>query len=95
MGVGALSGNLALALDLTNKLLEIFPAHPRAVGNKEYYEDELQKGVTDKRKGDDGAAVADTDPVVYFLVAPPFTCGILVEQGRSLWARVLRATLPG
>lgn len=55
-------GNLALALDLTNKLLEIFPAHPRAVGNKEYYEDELQKGVTDKRKGDDGAAVADTDP---------------------------------
>jgi prolyl 4-hydroxylase len=53
-----------LALDLTNKLLEIFPAHPRAVGNKEYYEDELQKGVTDKRKGDDGAAVADTDPVV-------------------------------
>jgi hypothetical protein len=61
---GALSGNLALALDLTNKLLEIFPAHPRAVGNKEYYEDELQKGVTDKRKGDDGAAVADTDPVV-------------------------------
>ncbi|EEZ97484.1 Prolyl 4-hydroxylase subunit alpha-2-like Protein [Tribolium castaneum] len=47
-------GNIPLALDLTNKLLEILPSHPRALGNKIYYEDELQKSVNTKKKGDDG-----------------------------------------
>lgn len=47
-------GNIPLALDLTNKLLEIFPAHPRAIGNKIYYEEELEKSFsTIKKKGDD------------------------------------------
>ncbi|KAF5298234.1 hypothetical protein FQR65_LT09745 [Abscondita terminalis] len=46
-------GNLPLALDLTNKLLEIFPAHPRALGNKGYYEEELEKLNNLKIKGDD------------------------------------------
>lgn len=46
-------GNLPLALDLTNKLLEIFPTHPRAKGNKIYYEDELSKTKNEeKRKGE-------------------------------------------
>lgn len=49
-----ISGNIPLALDLTNKLLEIFPAHPRAIGNKIYYEEELEKSsTTTRRKGDD------------------------------------------
>lgn len=47
-------GNIPLALDLTNKLLEILPQHPRALGNKVYYEDELQRSIGPKRKGDDG-----------------------------------------
>uniref|UniRef100_A0A6P7GZK3 Prolyl 4-hydroxylase subunit alpha-2-like n=1 Tax=Diabrotica virgifera virgifera TaxID=50390 RepID=A0A6P7GZK3_DIAVI len=47
-------GNIHLALDLTNKLLEIIPTHPRALGNKVYYEDELQKSISSpKKKGDD------------------------------------------
>ncbi|CAG9839196.1 unnamed protein product [Diabrotica balteata] len=47
-------GNIHLALDLTNKLLEIVPTHPRALGNKVYYEDELQKSISSpKKKGDD------------------------------------------
>ncbi|KAJ8937370.1 hypothetical protein NQ314_011918 [Rhamnusium bicolor] len=45
-------GNIPLALDLTNKLLEILPTHQRALGNKIYYEDELEKSFS-KRKGDD------------------------------------------
>lgn len=44
---------MPLALDLTNKLLELNPHHPRAIGNKVYYESELQKTVKMKRKGDD------------------------------------------
>lgn len=48
-----LLGNIPLALDLTNKLLEILPTHARALGNKVYYEDELIKTSTvTKRKGD-------------------------------------------
>lgn len=47
------TGNIPLALDLTNKLLEMIPAHPRAVGNKVYYVEELHKANTVKKKGDD------------------------------------------
>ncbi|KAF5304255.1 hypothetical protein FQA39_LY09782 [Lamprigera yunnana] len=49
-------GNLPLALDLTNKLLDIFPTHTRALGNKGYYEDELKKLNSLKIKGDDGSS---------------------------------------
>ncbi|RZC35039.1 P4Ha N and/or 2OG-FeII Oxy domain containing protein [Asbolus verrucosus] len=56
-------GNIPLALDLTNKLLEILPSHPRALGNKVYYEDELQKTVEVKRKGDDGSESVQNDEI--------------------------------
>ncbi|GJQ82951.1 hypothetical protein Trydic_g5951 [Trypoxylus dichotomus] len=46
-------GNTLLALDLTNKLLELVPSHPRAIGNKVYYEDEIAKTEGLKRKGED------------------------------------------
>ncbi|KAI4458945.1 prolyl 4-hydroxylase alpha subunit [Holotrichia oblita] len=36
-------GDVGLALDLTNKLLELIPTHERARGNKVYYEDEIAK----------------------------------------------------
>ncbi|KAJ3641680.1 hypothetical protein Zmor_028164 [Zophobas morio] len=56
-------GNIRLALDLTNKLLEILPTHTRALGNKVYYEDELQKIVEEKRKGDDGSEAIQNDEI--------------------------------
>ncbi|KAG5881350.1 hypothetical protein JTB14_020600 [Gonioctena quinquepunctata] len=47
-------GNIPLALDLTNKLLEILPTHARALGNKVYYEEEIGKvAETQRKKGDD------------------------------------------
>lgn len=46
-------GNIHLALDLTNKLLDIIPTHGRALGNKAYYEDELEKIDKTKLKGDE------------------------------------------
>ncbi|KRT80516.1 hypothetical protein AMK59_8778 [Oryctes borbonicus] len=46
-------GNTVLALDLTNKLLELIPSHSRALGNKIYYEDEIAKTERRKRKGED------------------------------------------
>ncbi|CAH1970360.1 unnamed protein product [Acanthoscelides obtectus] len=51
-------GNINLALDLTNKLLEMVPTHERAKGNKVYYEEEIQKG-SYKKKGDD-----ETDDII-------------------------------
>ncbi|KAJ8914268.1 hypothetical protein NQ315_011000 [Exocentrus adspersus] len=48
------TGDIPLALDLTNKLLEIIPTHQRALGNKVYYEGELEK--TFRRKGDDDSS---------------------------------------
>ncbi|CAH1970362.1 unnamed protein product [Acanthoscelides obtectus] len=50
--------NINLALDLTNKLLEMVPTHERAKGNKVYYEEEIQKG-SYKKKGDD-----ETDDII-------------------------------
>lgn len=59
-------GNIPLALDLTNKLLEIFPAHPRALGNKMYYEEAIQRNNDVKRKGDDESAdIVVNDQVFY------------------------------
>ncbi|XP_030756854.1 prolyl 4-hydroxylase subunit alpha-1 isoform X2 [Sitophilus oryzae] len=51
-------GNVALALDLTNKLLDILPTHQRALGNKIYYEGELkelEQNNIGRKKGDDGS----------------------------------------
>ena len=41
---------------LTNELLELEPAHPRAYGNKVYYEGALKKegGTLKQKRGEDG-----------------------------------------
>lgn len=58
----SVAGNIPLALDLTNKLLEILPTHPRALGNKVYYEEELVKSSeTTKRKGEDEIEEVDNN----------------------------------
>lgn len=54
-----------LALDLTNKLLELVPTHPRATGNKVYYENSIEKTNLEQRKGDDG-----TDQVAEVITHP-------------------------
>lgn len=65
-------GNLPLALDLTNKLLEIFPGHPRAYGNKVYYEEEIQKNSEFKKKGDDESSdiIMNDQPIYPTLEVP-------------------------
>ncbi|KAK6626774.1 hypothetical protein RUM44_009251 [Polyplax serrata] len=49
-----MQGNIRRALQMTNELLEIYPNHERARGNKIYYEDALQESKKRKRRGDDG-----------------------------------------
>ena len=46
-------GNYRRALKYTNELLELVPNHPRAAGNRYYYEEHLQsqKVEVQKRKG--------------------------------------------
>jgi prolyl 4-hydroxylase len=45
-------GNLRRALKYTDELLKLDPEHPRAVGNKVYYEDTLKtQKDEEKRKG--------------------------------------------
>lgn len=52
-----MQGNTPLALQLTNELLEIIPTHQRAIGNKAYYEEAIEKIVVDKKKGEDESDV--------------------------------------
>jgi len=51
------SGNLKKALHYTNELIAVDPEHPRAAGNKLYYEtnlDDHSSEVDGRKKGDDG-----------------------------------------
>ena len=57
-------GNIRKALKWTNELLELRPDHPRAGGNKVYYESTLksQGGSADRRKrGEDGLGDDDVE----------------------------------
>ncbi|XP_046405340.1 prolyl 4-hydroxylase subunit alpha-1 [Ischnura elegans] len=49
-------GNVHSALQMTNELLEIIPTHQRALGNKVYYEAEIESKSGRHRKGEDGSA---------------------------------------
>lgn len=50
------------ALLMTNELLELVPDHERAVGNKVYYEKELEKEANQKAlRGDDGSSDVPVD----------------------------------
>merc|ERR1712038_1485094 len=61
-----MSGNIRRALKLTNQLLLMEPEHPRGWGNKQYYEETLEKkGATFVKKGEDG--LGDADEVVNIL----------------------------
>lgn len=54
-----MQGNVRHALKLTADLLELVPDHPRARGNKAYYEDAIRKSEQQKR-GDDGDVPVET-----------------------------------
>ncbi|XP_065087046.1 prolyl 4-hydroxylase subunit alpha-1-like [Ochlerotatus camptorhynchus] len=55
-------GNVQTALVMTNELLELVPDHERAVGNKVYYEKELEKEAQQKAfRGDDGSEDVPVD----------------------------------
>lgn len=65
---------MALALDLTNKLLELTPTHTRALGNRQYYQDQLKEikhQEVVKRKGDDESKNVETNGVKFYKVMPP------------------------
>lgn len=50
------TGDVAKALRYTDLLLELQPDHPRATGNKVYYEEFLEENEVKNRKGDAGLA---------------------------------------
>lgn len=68
---------MALALDLTNKLLELTPTHTRALGNRQYYQDQLknikQEDEIVKKKGDDESENVEMNGVKFYKVMPPFS----------------------
>jgi len=49
-------GNVARALSMTNELLELVPSHERALGNRAYYQKEIQNKASQskKKRGEDG-----------------------------------------
>ncbi|CAG0885523.1 unnamed protein product [Darwinula stevensoni] len=56
-----MQGKTEEALQLTDELLKLMPHHPRAPGNKIYYEEELVK-LKKTRKGDDGSPNISAQP---------------------------------
>ncbi|XP_023317425.1 prolyl 4-hydroxylase subunit alpha-1 isoform X1 [Trichogramma pretiosum] len=52
-----MQGNVVRALSMTNELLDIVPTHQRALGNRAYYQEEIQKKTNESRKkrGEDGS----------------------------------------
>lgn len=48
------TGNVARALSMTNELLELVPSHQRALGNRAYYQEEIQKSQGKRKRGEDG-----------------------------------------
>jgi len=58
-------GNMRRALKITDQLLAINPDHPRAAGNRKYYEGALtSEGATERKKGEDGLGDADVNDQV-------------------------------
>jgi prolyl 4-hydroxylase len=51
-------GNIEEALDLTYQLLAVAPDHPRAVGNRDYYVNQINTEAA-KKRGDDGEVIMD------------------------------------
>lgn len=51
------AGNVVRALSMTNELLELVPSHQRALGNRAYYQEEIQKRTNESRRkrGEDGS----------------------------------------
>ncbi|KAK0087136.1 hypothetical protein PV325_001697 [Microctonus aethiopoides] len=49
-----MQGNVARALSMTNELLELVPSHQRALGNRAYYQEEIQKTQSNRKRGEDG-----------------------------------------
>lgn len=39
---------------MTNELLELVPSHQRALGNRAYYQEEIQKSQDKRKRGEDG-----------------------------------------
>ena len=66
-----LAGNVVRALSMTNELLELVPTHQRALGNRAYYQEEIQKRTNESRRkrGEDGTDDARSpDQVSFFLL---------------------------
>ncbi|KAJ8675754.1 hypothetical protein QAD02_011540 [Eretmocerus hayati] len=45
-----MQGNVVRALSMTNELLDLVPTHQRALGNRAYYQDEIQKRTNESRR---------------------------------------------
>lgn len=75
-----MQGNVVRALSMTNELLEMVPTHQRALGNRVYYQEEIQKKTkeTRKKRGEDGTDDDDTtsSPVMCFFIK------ILIKRDR-------------
>ncbi|XP_055612351.1 uncharacterized protein LOC129758762 [Uranotaenia lowii] len=81
-------GNVHTALIMTNELLELVPNHERAVGNKAYYEKELEKEARQKAlRGDDGS---EDVPVDSSTQIHPNKHGIHDSSERRLYEQLCR-----
>lgn len=77
-------GNVARALSMTNELLELVPTHERALGNRAYYQKEIQSKASQskKKRGEDGK----DDTAIPEQVKPPRSFGIsrFIKRTRML-----------
>merc|ERR1712029_964050 len=85
-------GNLAKALQYTNELIAVEPDHPRAEGNKFYYETHLNDNTkTDHKKGDDGTDEAEAIEPEYSVLERNLIDN--AENEQSIYKRLCRGEI--
>jgi len=85
-------GNLAKALQYTNELIAVEPDHPRAEGNKFYYETHLNDNTkTDHKKGDDGTEEAEAIEPEYSVLERNLIDN--AENEQSIYKRLCRGEI--
>lgn len=79
-----MQGNVLGALEMTDELLEIFPNHPRATGNKVYYLNAIEKGISKEDEKEEEVGDDPTERELYEM-----TCRSAISPPESITSKLV------